>query len=81
MSMYGVNYAPLYIFDRRRLAAQLPYLLLHTTRSLLVFYSLLFLQRVPAVRGFWDLEKTVLRKICISGTVEGPLLNPPLAGT
>ena len=32
------------------------------------------LQRVPALRGFWDLEKTALRKIHVSGTVGGPLL-------
>ena len=28
-----------------------------------------WLQRVPALRGFWDLEKTVLHEICVSGTV------------
>ena len=27
------------------------------------------LQRVPALRVFWDLEKTVLHEICVSGTV------------
>ena len=27
------------------------------------------LQRVPALRGFWDLEKTVLHEIRVSGTV------------
>ena len=27
-------------------------------------------QRVPALRGFWDFEKTELREIRISGTVE-----------
>ena len=32
-------------------------------------------QRVPALRGFWDLKKTVLCKIHISGTVEDPLLT------
>ena len=26
------------------------------------------LQRVPALRGFWDLEKTVLHEIRVSGT-------------
>ena len=26
-------------------------------------------QRVPALRVFWDLEKTVLHEICVSGTV------------
>ena len=27
------------------------------------------IQRVPALRGFWDLEKTVLHEIRVSGTV------------
>ena len=27
------------------------------------------IQRVPALRTFWDLEKTVLHEICVSGTV------------
>ena len=27
------------------------------------------LQRVPALRGFWDLEKNVLHEIRVSGTV------------
>ena len=27
------------------------------------------IQRVPALRGFWDLEKTVLHETCVSGTV------------
>ena len=31
-----------------------------------------YLQRVPALGGFWDLKKTVLRKICISGSVGLP---------
>ena len=26
-------------------------------------------QRVPALRAFWDLEKTVLHEILVSGTV------------
>ena len=36
-------------------------------------------QRVPALRGFWDLKKPALRKIRVSGTVGGPLLTrkPP----
>ena len=25
--------------------------------------------RVPTLRAFWDLEKTVLHEICVSGTV------------
>ena len=29
----------------------------------------LIVQRVPALRAFWDLEKTVLHEICVSGTV------------
>ena len=33
------------------------------------------LQRVPALCGFWDLKKTVLCKIHVSGIVEGPLLT------
>ena len=28
-----------------------------------------FLQRVPTLRAFWDLEKTVLHEIRVSGTV------------
>ena len=31
-------------------------------------FSLLYVQRVPALRGFWDLEKTVLHKIHVSGS-------------
>ena len=31
-------------------------------------------QRVPALRAFWDLEKTVLHQIRVSGTVVSPLL-------
>ena len=37
-------------------------------------------QRVPALHGFWDLEKTVLHEICVSGTVGGALIaqkSPP----
>ena len=33
------------------------------------------IQRVPALRAFWDLEKTVLRKIRVSGTVLMDSLN------
>ena len=29
----------------------------------------IFIQRVPALREFWDLEKTVLHEIRVSGTV------------
>ena len=32
-------------------------------------------QRVPALRAFWDFEKTVLHEIRVSGTVGGPLLT------
>ena len=32
------------------------------------------IQRVPALRAFWDLEKTVLHEIRVSGTVVNPLL-------
>ena len=35
----------------------------------------MWVQRVPALRGFRDFEKTVLRKIGVSGTVGGPLLT------
>ena len=28
----------------------------------------------PALHQFWDFKKTVVRKICINGTVGGPLL-------
>ena len=33
------------------------------------------LYRVPALRRFWDLKKPVIRKIHVSGTVEGLLLT------
>ena len=33
------------------------------------------IQRVPALRGFWDLKKTAILKICVSWTIEGPLLT------
>ena len=32
------------------------------------------IQRVPALHGFWDLEKTALQKIHVSGTVGSPYL-------
>ena len=32
-------------------------------------------QRVPALLGFWDFKRTALRKICVSGTVGGPLIT------
>ena len=35
----------------------------------------IFIQRVPALREFWDLEKTVLHEICVSRTVVNPLLT------
>ena len=34
-----------------------------------------WLQRVPALRAFWDLEKTVLHEIRVSGTVLWSLTN------
>ena len=34
-----------------------------------------YVQRVPALCPFWDLEKTVLHEIRDSGTVVGPLLT------
>ena len=33
------------------------------------------IQRVPALRAFWDLEKTVLHEIRVSGTVVNPLIT------
>ena len=33
------------------------------------------LQGVPDLRGFWDLKKTALREILVSGTVGDPLLT------
>ena len=33
-----------------------------------------YIKRVPALRAFWDLEKTVLHEIRVSGTVGGPLV-------
>ena len=32
-------------------------------------------QRVPALRAFWDLEKTKLHESRVSGTEGGPLLT------
>ena len=37
-----------------------------------------YIQRVPALRAFWDLDKTVLHEICVGGIVQE---NPPLAHT
>ena len=31
-------------------------------------------QRVSTLHGFWDLKKTALREICVSGTIGSPLL-------
>ena len=31
-----------------------------------------YVQRVPALRAFWNLQKTVLHEICVSGTVGVP---------
>ena len=47
---------------------------LHLTGKPLAFKYVLspyncVLQRVPALRAFWDLEKTVLHEIRVSGTV------------
>ena len=41
---------------------------------------ILLVQKVPALRAFWDLGKTMLHKIRVSGTVVNPLLtqNPQL---
>ena len=36
---------------------------------------LLIILRVPDLRAFWDLEKTLLHEIRVSGTVGGPLLK------
>ena len=33
------------------------------------------IQRVPTLRGLWDLKKNALREIRVSGTVGGPLLT------
>ena len=33
------------------------------------------IQRVPALHAFWDLEKTVLNEIRVSGTVVNPPTN------
>ena len=38
-------------------------------RILSTAFSILHLQRVPALCGFWDLEKTELHEIRVSGTV------------
>ena len=35
----------------------------------------LWIQRVPALHAIWDLEKTVLHEICVSGTVVSPPTN------
>ena len=34
------------------------------------FLRFFIIQRVPALHAFWDLEKTVLHEICVSGTVQ-----------
>ena len=39
------------------------------------YSSIVDIQRVPALRAFWDLEKTVLHEIRVSGTVLSPLLT------
>ena len=44
-------------------------LLAYTRNSLSLYRYIGKLQRVPALRAFWDLEKTVLHQICVSGTV------------
>ena len=48
-----------------------------------LFQEIPRLQRVPALRAFWDLEKTVLHEIRVSGTVLWSLLTliPPLTCT
>ena len=33
------------------------------------------IKKLYSLRGFWDLKKTELREICVSGTVRGPLLK------
>ena len=40
-----------------------------------IFVHILGIQRVPALRGFWDFEKTALGEIRVSGTVGGPLIT------
>ena len=53
----------------------LPEFCYHLHFPVSIFDKNLTVQRVPTLRGFWDLEKTALREILISGTVGGPLLT------
>ena len=50
-------------------------LLAYTRNSLSLYRYIGKLQRVPALRAFWDLEKTVLHEIRVSGTVLMDSLN------
>ena len=43
-------------------------LLAYTRNSLSLYRYIGKLQRDPALRAFWDLEKTVLHEICVSGS-------------
>ena len=47
----------------------------HLTSQIVLGFDMIPLQRVPALRAFWDLEKTVLHEIHVSGTVVNPLLT------
>ena len=44
-----------------------------TSMALDIFWN--WIQRVPTLRTFWDLEKNVLHEIRVSGTVGGPLVT------
>ena len=48
---------------------------IHHTAPLLKFMASQVTLSVPALRVFWDLEKTVLHEICVSGTVGDPQLT------
>ena len=54
-----------------------------TSTNLDDYFQELKVQRVPALRAFWDLEKPCHMKFVLVGLYCGPLLmlNPPLART
>ena len=43
-----------------------------------MYFRILRIQQVPALRAFWDLEKTVLHEILVSRTVGGSPTNPKI---
>ena len=47
----------------------------HSAHSNQIRFVAFNVQRVPTLRDFWDLKKTVLREIRVSRTVGDPLLT------